>query len=96
MDKPDSAAPITRREFYGALALVWTFIMLAFATTVFGSFRARTTLIYLATSFLMVVSYSVASWRGERSRTKVILAVFFAIVALAVGAGAFLSSSISH
>ncbi len=44
----DSAAQISRREFYAALALVWTFIMLAFATIVFGSFRAPTTLIYLA------------------------------------------------
>jgi hypothetical protein len=96
MDKPDSAVPISRREFYGALALVWTFIMLAFATTVFGSFPTPTTLIFLATSFLLVVSYSIASWRGKRSHRKVVLAVFFAIVALAVGAGSFLSSRISN
>jgi hypothetical protein len=96
MDKRDNLAPISRREFYAALALVWTFIMLAFAATIFGSFRWPTTLIYLAGSFLMVISYSVASWRGEQPRRAIVLAVFLATVALAVGAGAYLSGRISH
>ncbi len=90
MDPRDNAAPVTRGEFLSALALVWTFIMLAFARMVFGSERTPVNGIYLAASFVMVVGYAAAALRNDLSRKKVIFAVVLAAVALAVGAAAFI------
>jgi hypothetical protein len=99
MDPGDKAAPVTRREFNNALVLVWTFIMLAFSTTVFRSSRgavAAPNVIYLGVSLVMVASYAVASFRSDLSRNRVLLAVYLAAVALAVGALAFLAGRISN
>jgi uncharacterized membrane protein len=85
-----NAAPVTRREFYRALALVWTFIMLAFSTSVYTSRSPfPVNVIYLMASVFMVIGYSAASWRGNVSRTRVVLAVILAIGTLAVGAVAY-------
>lgn len=85
MDTTDKTTPITRAEFHQALVLVWTFIMLAFATTVFRSSGSATpNIIYFVMSLVIVANYAVASWRGDRSRTPAMLAVGLAMVALAV------------
>ena len=58
METGDDAAPITRREFYRALVLIWTFIALAFSTTVFRSRSILpTNAIYLMAALLMVANY---------------------------------------
>ena len=84
---------VTQREFYSALTLVWTFIMLAFSTAVFSSAspnRSMVNVLYLAISLLMVVNYSVATWRGGgASRKGLTVALTLAAVALVVGAVAF-------
>jgi hypothetical protein len=41
----------------------------------------------------MVANYAVALWRGDRSRTRVMLAVGLAVVALAV---AFVAAELRH
>ena len=93
MDTRDKTAPVTRGEFFSALVLVWTFIMLAFARTMFGGARTPVNAIYLAVSFFMVVGYAVASLRGDVSRKNVMVAVVLAAVALAIGATAFFAGS---
>lgn len=99
MDAGDKATPVTRREFYSALVLVWTFIMLALSTTVFSGSRspvsAPANVIYLGASLVMVTSYAVASFRSDGSRKRVVVFVLLALVALVVGAVAFLAGRIS-
>ena len=83
---------VTRRDFYSALTLVWTFIMLAFSMTVFRSTspnRSMANVFYLAISLLMVVNCGAASWRGGASRKGLVMAMIVAAVALVVGAVAF-------
>ena len=99
METGDKATPVTRREFYSALVLVWTFIMLAFSTTVFSGSRspvsAPANVIYLAVSVFMVITYAVASLRSDVPRKRVVVVVLLALVALVVGAVAFLAGRIS-
>ena len=100
METGDKAIPVTRREFYSALVLVWTFIMLAFSTTLFrGSrspFSAPANVIFLAASLLMVTNYAIASLRSDGSRKRVALVALLAVVALVVGAVAFFAGRISN
>jgi hypothetical protein len=95
----DKAAPVTWREFYSALTLVWVFIMMAFSTTLFSGsrspIRSPANLIYLAASFFMAMNYSVASWRGDVSHKRVVVAVLLAALALVVGAAAFFAGGTS-
>jgi hypothetical protein len=93
MDTTDKTAPVTRGEFHQALVLVWTFIALAFATTVFSASRSVPHIIYFVVSLVMVANYAGASWRSDRSRTRVMLAVGLAVVALAV---AFVAAALRH
>ena len=94
MDGGDKAAQVTRREFYSALALVWAFIMLAFSNFVYSSRSpVPTNVIYLIAALFMAINYSVASWRGNVSRKRVVVVV--ALVAFVVGAVAFLART-SH
>lgn len=100
MDSGDKATPVARREFYSALVLVWTFIMLAFSTTLFrGSpspFSTPAAVIYLAVSLLMVANYSIALLRSDGSRKRVVLVALLAVVALVVGAVAYLAGRIPN
>jgi len=100
METGDKAPPVTRREFHSALVLVWTFIMLAFSTTVFrGSpspFSATANVIYLVASLFMVINSAIASFRSDPSRKRVGVVVLFAVAALVVGAVAFFAGRISN
>ena len=100
MDPGDKPIPVARREFYSALVLVWTFLMLAFSTTLFNGtrspFSAPANVIYLAASLLMVANYSIALLRTDGSRKRVVLVALLAVVALVVGAVAFLAGRISN
>jgi hypothetical protein len=72
--------------------LVWTFIMLALSTTMFGSRSSGSTpahVIYLVAALGMVVNYAVASWRGDVSRTRMVVVAVLAVLAFVVGAVAF-------
>jgi hypothetical protein len=95
MDTGDKVVLVTQREFYGALTLVWTFIMLAFAQSVFNAPRSpvQANVIYLAISFLMVITSAAASWRGNMSRRTATVAILLAVVALGVGAGAYFAGA---
>jgi hypothetical protein len=97
MSPDDQAAPVTRREFNQALVLVWTFILLALSTTVFSSRSSGPTVshvIYLMTALGMVINYAVASWRGDVSLTRVVVAALLALLAFVVGAVAFFAGRI--
>jgi uncharacterized membrane protein len=100
METGDIAAPLTRREFYCALTLVWAFIMMAFSTTLFSGarspIRSPANVIYLAASFFMAMNYAVASWRGDVSHKRIIVAVLLAALALVVGAVAFFAGGTSN
>ena len=100
METGDKATPVTRREFHSGLVLVWTFIMLAFSTTVFrGSpspFSATANVIYLVASLFMVINSAIASFRSDASRKRVGVVVLFAVAALVVGAVAFFAGRISN
>lgn len=92
MGERNNAAPITRDELNNALALVWTFIMIALSTTVFSSRSQSSTLpnvIYLGVALAMAINYAVASLRGAASRKAVLFAILLAAVALVVGVVAF-------
>jgi hypothetical protein len=91
MDSGDHSGYITKREFSIALSLVWTFIMLAFATTVLSgsSSPSRSNVIYCAISLLMAINYAVASWRGGVSGKKIVVAAVLAGVALFIGVVAY-------
>jgi hypothetical protein len=97
MDTGHDAVPVTRREFYSALALVWAFIMLAFSTSVYNSRSpAPTNVIYLIAAFFMAASYSVISLRsGPSPRRAAVVAAILALVAFVVGAVAFFART-SH
>jgi hypothetical protein len=94
MAESNEPTHVTHREFYTALTLVWTFILLAFDTAIFGTTsptRSTGNVIYLATSLLLVMYYAVLSWRGGGySRKAVFIAASLAAAALVVGAVAFL------
>ena len=96
MDTGDKATPVTRQEFNSALVLVWVFITLAFSTTVFTSRSpGPTNAIYLVIALFMVANYTIASWRGDVSRGRVVFAALLAAAALAVGAVAFFAGRLS-
>lgn len=92
MSTRSNAAPVARGEFNRALALVWTFIMLAFANLMFGSHQSVSwpNGIYLMVSLAMVVYYAIASLRGDRTRNGALAGTIVAILAIAAGAVAFL------
>jgi hypothetical protein len=56
---------VTRREFYGALVMVWLYIQLAFGDLLRIEWRWPTGLIWLA-SFAVMVLYLVQSIRAGR------------------------------
>jgi hypothetical protein len=91
MDTGDKVAHVTQGEFYGALALVWLFIALAFSMTGFNGSPSLSiaNVIYLAVSVMMGVNYTVKTWRGDASPKRSLLAVLLAAAALIVGAVAF-------
>jgi len=100
MDTGNRAAHVTQREFYSALTLVWTFIMLAFSTTVLSRSasptRSLANVLYWAISLLMVANYAAASWRGGVSGKRVVIAMVLAVSAFAVGVVAFVAGGFSH
>ena len=92
MDPGDQPIRVTQREFYSALTLVWTYIMLVIATAISGPpsrFRTTITVVYWAVSVLMVFNYGAASWRGGVPRKGVVVAVGLALAAVVVGVAAF-------
>jgi len=100
MDTADQASRVTQREFYSALTLVWTFIMLAFSATLFGGSpsanRSWASVLYWAVSLLMAVNYAVASLRGGVSGRKVVFAVVVAGAAILIAIAAYFVGGSSH
>jgi Ribosomal protein L7/L12 C-terminal domain len=64
----DSRANVTRREFYGALALLWFYIMLVIADLLRIEWRWSTGALWAASLFLACM-YVVTSFRASRART---------------------------
>ena len=58
---------VTRREFYGALVVVWLYIMIVIGDLLRLEWRWTTGILWLA-SFFMVIAYSVQSFRGSQFR----------------------------
>lgn len=61
----DKSARVTRREFYGALVVIWMYIWLVIGDLLRIEWRWSTAILWLASLFLFVV-YSVVSLRAGR------------------------------
>jgi hypothetical protein len=66
MAETHKPAQVTRREFYGALALVWVYITLLMTDRLGTEWRWSTGILLLASS-LMMCSYLVMSLRADRT-----------------------------
>jgi hypothetical protein len=62
----DKATHVTRHEFYGALVLIWLYIMLVIGDLLRIEWRWSTAILWVA-SFFVMVTYYVTNYRSRRA-----------------------------
>jgi cytochrome c-type biogenesis protein CcmH/NrfF len=69
MKNGDKSIYVTRAEFYGAMIIIWTYLMIVFSNLLEPITRRASWLLWGA-SFVMMVGYIVLAVRAKRAQRR--------------------------